>query len=177
MIDDQNKLVTRRQVVQTAGGIAAISVTGLAGCGGGGDSAPKAPAPKSPSAAAAPEPAPAPAPASEPEPMAAAEPEPEPAPEAAAEEQSAAAEPEPAPKPDPESLPKLTEDDPAASALGYRNNAGDVDTAKYPNYQAGQQCRSCALFEGGDAAWGPCSIFPGKRVNANGWCATFAPKA
>jgi len=169
---------SRREVVQTLGGLAVLSTAGLAGCSGGDDPAPAA-EPAAPAAAAKPEPQPvAPQPKPEPEPVAEQAPETvaeeavEPAPEPVAEK---AAEPKPAV--DPESLPKLTEDDAAASALGYRHNASDVDTAKYPNFQAGQQCRNCTLFEGGDAAWGPCSIFPGKRVNANGWCATYAPKA
>ena len=158
MTDERSKRISRRQIVQTAGGIAVISATGLAACGGDPE-----PAPQPPPAAAGQEPAPEP----KPEPMAEAEPQPEPEP---------AAEAQPEPQPDPESLPKLTEDDEAAAALGYRNNAADVDTARYPNFQAGQQCRNCTLFEGGDSEWGPCPIFLGKRVNANGWCATYAPK-
>ncbi|MGH7262243.1 MAG: high-potential iron-sulfur protein, partial [Nitrospiraceae bacterium] len=42
----------------------------------------------------------------------------------------------------------------------------------------GQDCASCQLFQGkpGDA-WGPCPIFPGKNVNAKGWCSAYIKKA
>ena len=41
-----------------------------------------------------------------------------------------------------------------------------------------QACANCKLVQGADAdAWRPCSIFPGKTVNAKGWCAAYAAKA
>ena len=75
-------------------------------------------------------------------------------------------------------LPKLTEDDPQASALGYHHDATKVDKAKYAVYQDGSKCSNCMLYQGdADAEWGPCGIFPGKAVNANGWCTAWAKKA
>ena len=53
-----------------------------------------------------------------------------------------------------------------------------LDAAKYPNHKAEQNCANCKLVQGADAdAWRPCSIFPGKSVNAKGWCAAYAAKA
>lgn len=69
-------------------------------------------------------------------------------------------------------LPKVSEDDPQAQALGYVHNAAESDKAG-----EGQNCANCQLFSGGDAEWGPCSIFPGKAVSAKGWCATWVQRA
>ena len=74
-------------------------------------------------------------------------------------------------------LAPLSEDDPSAKSLGYVEDATTVDAAKYARYEAGQACSNCALYMGGDAAEGACSIFPGKAVKAAGWCSVYAPKA
>lgn len=65
---------------------------------------------------------------------------------------------------------RLSTEDPAAAGLGYVESGESVDTTKYPKYQTGQQCSTCALFQGGEEAWGKCGIFPGKVVKATGWC-------
>jgi len=71
----------------------------------------------------------------------------------------------------------LTEDDPVATALGYKEDATKVDATKYPQFKAGSFCENCALYTGkaGDAE-GPCTVFSNKLVKAQGWCATWAPK-
>jgi len=71
----------------------------------------------------------------------------------------------------------LTESDPTAQALGYRQDATKADKAKYPAYAAGQACGTCALYQGkpGDAS-GPCPLFAGKNVSAKGWCSAWAKK-
>ena len=75
-------------------------------------------------------------------------------------------------------LPQIDEADPTAAALGYKHDSSKVDAAKYPNHKAEQNCANCKLVQGADAdAWRPCSIFPGKSVNAKGWCAAYAAKA
>lgn len=71
----------------------------------------------------------------------------------------------------------VSPDDPQAKALGYVEDASTVDTTAWPKKQPDQHCANCALFQGGDAAYGPCSIFPGKVVAATGWCNVWAPKA
>lgn len=74
--------------------------------------------------------------------------------------------------------PMVDEKDPAASGLGYKGDAAGVDKAKFPKFAAGQNCGSCALFQGkaGDAAGG-CPLFAGKQVSAKGWCSAYAKKA
>lgn len=72
-------------------------------------------------------------------------------------------------------LPKVSEDDPTAIALGYKHDAGAVDTAKFPKKAgaagANQLCNNCSLYQAAEGAeWGKCSIFPGKLVKGAGWC-------
>ena len=75
-------------------------------------------------------------------------------------------------------LPQLSEDDPMAKAMKYTHDASTVDPSTRNNPAAEQNCANCALIQGEDgAAWRPCQIFPGKAVNANGWCSVWAPKA
>ncbi|RBP51656.1 high-potential iron-sulfur protein [Arenicella xantha] len=71
---------------------------------------------------------------------------------------------------------KLSEEDSMAVALGYKAVSTDVDAAKYASHKDDQLCKGCALWQGADAEWGGCSIFPGKLVSANGWCAAYAAK-
>ena len=74
-------------------------------------------------------------------------------------------------------LPHLALSDPTATALNYTEDASKVDKAKAPTYVAGSACANCNFFQGATAAWGPCALFPGKAVNAKGWCAGYAKKA
>lgn len=75
-------------------------------------------------------------------------------------------------------MPQLTEDDPMAKAMKYTHDASTVDPASRNNPAADQNCANCALVQGADGdTWRPCQIFPGKAVNANGWCSVWAPKA
>ncbi|OGA08956.1 MAG: hypothetical protein A3D95_09660 [Betaproteobacteria bacterium RIFCSPHIGHO2_12_FULL_69_13] len=73
--------------------------------------------------------------------------------------------------------PRLDEKDQQAQALGYKHDASKVDKAKFKNYQAGQTCANCNLYQGKTGDWGPCQIFPGKQVNAKGWCSAYQKKA
>lgn len=75
-------------------------------------------------------------------------------------------------------LPHLTTEDAMASAMKYTHDASTVDPASRANPAADQTCANCALIQGNDGdEWRPCQIFPGKAVNANGWCSVWAPKA
>ena len=67
-------------------------------------------------------------------------------------------------------LSKVDENSAQALQLGYRHDATTVDKAKQPRYAAGQNCSNCAIYQGGDAAWGGCPLFAGKQVKATGWC-------
>ena len=72
---------------------------------------------------------------------------------------------------------KLTEADPMAVALGYKEDTTKVDAAKYPLHKPEQKCNNCALYTGkaGDAT-GPCAAFAGKLVTEAGWCQVWAKK-
>ena len=64
-------------------------------------------------------------------------------------------------------LPQLAEDDPQASALKYIHSSPHED----------KHCSNCALIQGNEGdEWRPCAIFPGKLVNANGWCSAWTKK-
>jgi hypothetical protein len=74
-------------------------------------------------------------------------------------------------------LPHLAVSDPTAAALNYTEDASKVDKAKAPTYVAGTGCANCNFFHGAATGYGPCDLFPGKAVNAKGWCAGYAKKA
>lgn len=73
-------------------------------------------------------------------------------------------------------LPHLAVDDPTAAALNYTEDASKVDKAKAPTFVPGSACAGCNFFHGGSTGYGACDLFPGKAVNAKGWCAGFAKK-
>jgi hypothetical protein len=75
-------------------------------------------------------------------------------------------------------LAHLSPADPAASALGYHEDATKVDTKAFPTYQLSQSCANCLQLQGADGQpWRPCNLFPGKLVAAGGWCKVWAKKA
>lgn len=75
-------------------------------------------------------------------------------------------------------MPQLSEDDAMAQSMKYTHDAASVDPATRANPAEEQTCANCALVQGADGdTWRPCQIFPGKVVNADGWCAVWAPKA
>lgn len=70
-----------------------------------------------------------------------------------------------------EEPPTLDVKDPAAVALGYVENAGEVDAKKYPSYVKGSNCENCLQLQGkAGTHYRPCSLFPGKVVAVSGWC-------
>lgn len=67
--------------------------------------------------------------------------------------------------------PHLSPTDPTAVALGYHQDASTVDPKQFPTYKSGQTCSTCLQLKGeAGQPWRPCNLFPGKLVNANGWC-------
>ena len=75
-----------------------------------------------------------------------------------------------------EDLPHVDENDSTAKALKYAHDAGQVDAAT----RGGDDriCGNCQFYTGeAGSEWGPCTLFPGKAVNANGWCSAWAKKA
>ena len=74
-------------------------------------------------------------------------------------------------------LPHVTPTDPVAVALSYHENAKTVEAAKFPNYKPDQHCGNCLQLSGNEGdAWRPCNLFPGKLVNAGGWCKVYVKK-
>jgi len=74
-------------------------------------------------------------------------------------------------------LPHLTSSNPSAASLGYTEDSGSVDERKFPKHQATQRCANCKSFQGAaGAAFGPCALYPGNAVNANGWCSGYTAK-
>ena len=75
-------------------------------------------------------------------------------------------------------LTVLREDDPIATALGYKADATQVDINKYPK-KAGEQgakqiCANCTLYTAQNDTLGLCAAVPGKLVAAAGWCQAWA---
>ncbi len=74
-------------------------------------------------------------------------------------------------------LPQLDESDPMAGALKYKHDATQAPrTDKAGTPAAEQVCSNCQLAQG-EGEWLGCSIFPGKAVNANGWCTAWIKRA
>ncbi len=70
-------------------------------------------------------------------------------------------------------LPHVAESDPTAKALGYVEDASKSKDAKR---KPGDDCANCQFYTGGPSGYGPCQLFPGKSVNAKGWCVSHQPK-
>lgn len=79
-------------------------------------------------------------------------------------------------------MPRLEESDSMAQALGYKHDASRVNVEQFPSRaspdSADEFCHNCVHYQAPpDVEWAPCTIFPGKLVNANGWCSAWAAKA
>jgi hypothetical protein len=72
--------------------------------------------------------------------------------------------------------PKVSEADPQAVALGFKEDATKADKVKFPKYAAGQHCGNCQLYQGPATGAGNCALFPGKSVPAAGWCSAYVKK-
>lgn len=74
--------------------------------------------------------------------------------------------------------PHVDAADPTAQALSYFEDGSKVDPKKFPTYKPEQRCDNCLQLQGkaGDP-WRPCNLFPGKLVNAKGWCKVYIKKA
>jgi hypothetical protein len=75
-------------------------------------------------------------------------------------------------------LPHLAEDDPTAKALQYHHDAAAAPREERSGVAAQDQfCHNCQLIQSDSGAWRPCQIFPGKAVNADGWCSSWTPQS
>ena len=73
-------------------------------------------------------------------------------------------------------LPRLSEQDPQAQALGYGEDAARVDRRRYPKYAPGQDCAGCDLYTRPAEAWAVCTLFPRRVVAGKGWCDAFTTR-
>jgi hypothetical protein len=72
---------------------------------------------------------------------------------------------------------RLDVKDPPAAALGYVENAAQVDAKKFPGYVQGSNCENCLQLQGtAGNNYRPCSLFPGKLVSVSGWCKSWTPE-
>ena len=70
-------------------------------------------------------------------------------------------------------LPHLSPTDPTASSFHYTEDATKATDAKFVK---GSECLNCDFYQARNtpsAAYGPCMIYPGKSVNAHGWCTNY----
>jgi hypothetical protein len=79
-----------------------------------------------------------------------------------------------------EEFPKVDEaTDPTAIALKYKHDAAQADRAAAARPGAppeAQNCINCLFVQADAGDWRPCQLFPGKRVAAEGWCASWTLK-
>ena len=74
-------------------------------------------------------------------------------------------------------LARLDVKDPTALALGYVEDAAQVDGKKYPEYARGSTCENCLQLQGSAGSnYRPCGLFPGKLVAVGGWCMRWTPE-
>lgn len=67
-------------------------------------------------------------------------------------------------------LPLLSEQDPAAKAVHYVEDASRAKGAA-----SGADCSNCSIYSAaGGASQGTCTLFPGKLVKAAGWCSSWS---
>jgi len=67
-------------------------------------------------------------------------------------------------------LPLISEQDPAAKAVQYVEDARRAAGAA-----SGAECSNCSIYSAAaGAANGTCTLFPGKLVKAAGWCSQWS---
>jgi len=71
-------------------------------------------------------------------------------------------------------LPPVSPSDPTAKALDY---VDDASKSSNPKHKAGDVCANCQFYTATNTTGrGPCQLFPGKSVDAQGWCVSHTPK-
>jgi hypothetical protein len=74
----------------------------------------------------------------------------------------------------------VKEEDPVAVSLGYKMNAANVDTEKFPKKKGPggdkQNCKNCQFYTPKNDYWGSCQIIRTGVVNAGGWCNSWGPR-
>lgn len=72
---------------------------------------------------------------------------------------------------------RLSEDTPGAIKLGYKHDTNEVDDSVYTRHKVSQRCKNCRISRGPKEEWRGCGRFPGKLVNANGWCKSWTGRS
>jgi len=73
---------------------------------------------------------------------------------------------------------QILADDTERAARSYHDDVKQVDARQFPTYKRWQACSTCLQLQGAPGQpWRPCTIFPSKLVNANGWCKVRVKKA
>lgn len=76
-----------------------------------------------------------------------------------------------------QAAPHVDVKDPAAVAVGYIENANQIDLKKHPDYIKGSECENCLLLQGtAGENYRPCTLFAGKLVSVSGWCDKWSPE-
>jgi hypothetical protein len=70
-------------------------------------------------------------------------------------------------------VPVLTEADPMAKAMGFRNDTAKADGAKYPKHTNEQTCAKCLHYTTAGAESAKCDLFS-KVVPKTGWCSGYS---
>jgi hypothetical protein len=74
-------------------------------------------------------------------------------------------------------IQRLSQDDPVARSLLYIEDTRQVP-AEHPlaaSHKPENKCANCVHLRGKTAdSWRPCPVFPGRLVNAGGWCSVWA---
>lgn len=74
-------------------------------------------------------------------------------------------------------IQRLSQDDPVARSLLYIEDTRKVpgDHPLAASHKPENKCAGCVHLRGnaGDT-WRPCPVFPGRLVNAGGWCSVWA---
>ena len=72
---------------------------------------------------------------------------------------------------------RLDVKDPTALALGYVEDAAQIDGKKFTDYVRGSNCENCLQLQGSaGSTYRPCGLFPGKLVAVGGWCKSWTPE-
>src|SRR5690606_41535867 len=72
----------------------------------------------------------------------------------------------------------LDPEDPTAKALKYTHDASQAHRPDKMGIAGAEQfCHNCQSVQSAEGDWRPCMIFGGRLVAADGWCASWAPKA
>ena len=72
-------------------------------------------------------------------------------------------------------IKRVDENEPKATAIGYRHDSARVDQARYPKHDVSQKCNNCLAFapEKPTDEWGECDLMSDRLVNRNGWCSSY----